>query len=78
LFNTKRNEHYFCKHCGVRSFGIGNAPDACRVYGVNLGCLEDVTPEELAAGPIIYVDGSTTTGIRHQPSPVICKGLTIR
>lgn len=26
LFNTKRNEHYFCKHCGVRSYGIGNAP----------------------------------------------------
>jgi hypothetical protein len=58
LFNTKRNEHYFCKHCGVRSFGIGNAPDVNnRVYGVNLGCLEDVTPEELAAAPIIYVDG---------------------
>jgi len=47
LFNTKRNEHYFCKHCGIRCFGIGNAPDMNRVIGVNLGCLEDATPEEL-------------------------------
>ena len=44
-------------HCGVRSFGIGNMPGAGQVYGVNLGCLENVTPEELAAAPIIYVDG---------------------
>src|SRR5687768_17578963 len=58
LFNTKRNEHYFCKHCGVRCFGIGNAPDPVnRIYGVNLGCLENTTPEELAAAPIVYVDG---------------------
>jgi hypothetical protein len=57
LFNTRRNEHYFCKHCGIRCFGIGNAPDMNRVIGVNLGCLEDATPEELAAARIIYVDG---------------------
>jgi hypothetical protein len=57
LFNTKRNEHYFCKVCGVRPFGIGNAPGPGTVYGVNLGCLENVTPQELAAAPIVYVDG---------------------
>jgi hypothetical protein len=57
LFNTKRNEHYFCKYCGVRSFGIGNTPDGKRIYGVNLGCLENATPEELAAAPIVYIDG---------------------
>ena len=57
LFNSMRNEHYFCKRCGVRSYGIGNMPDGQRIYGVNLGCLENVTPEELAAAPIVYIDG---------------------
>src|SRR6185369_3536435 len=52
LFNSMRNEHWFCKRCGVRAFGIGNLPDTGQVYGVNLGCLDDVTPEELAAAPI--------------------------
>ncbi len=57
LFNTRRNEHYFCKYCGVRPFGIGNTSDGQRIYGVNIGCLEGVTPEELAAAPIVYIDG---------------------
>jgi hypothetical protein len=57
LFNTKRNEHFFCKYCGVRPFGIGNTPDGLKIYGVNLGCLENATPEELAAAPIVYIDG---------------------
>jgi len=27
------------------------------MYGVNLGCLNDVTDEELSHAPITYVDG---------------------
>ena len=57
LFNSMRNEHWFCKHCGVRAFGVGNPPGLGTIYGVNLGCLEDATPEELAAAPIVYTDG---------------------
>jgi hypothetical protein len=57
LFNTRKNHHYFCKHCGVRSFGVGNETPMGKVYGVNVMCLEDVADEELASAPITYVDG---------------------
>ena len=67
LFNSMRNEYYFCKHCGVRSFGIGNTPDGVKINGVNLGCLEDATPEELAAAPIVYIDGKHD---RHSAPPI--------
>ena len=56
-FNTGKNHHYFCKHCGVRAFGIGNNTPVGTMYGVNLMCLEDVSDEELAQVPITYVDG---------------------
>jgi len=54
LFNSMRNEHYFCKTCGVRAYGLGNKGE---MVGVNIGCLEDATSEELAAAPICYCDG---------------------
>jgi len=57
LFNTKKNQHYFCKHCGVRAFGVGTDTPLGVMYGVNLGCLEDVSDEDLSRVPITYVDG---------------------
>ena len=57
LFNTRKNEHLFCKHCGVRCFGIGNDTPIGKMYGINLGCLNDVSDEELSKVPVIYVDG---------------------
>lgn len=57
LFNSMQNAHYFCRVCGVRPYGVGNSPEAGEVIGVNIGCLEDATPEELAAAPIRYCDG---------------------
>jgi len=56
-FNTRKNLHYFCKHCGVRPFGIGTETPIGEMYGVNIGCLEDVTEEELSRIPVTYVDG---------------------
>jgi hypothetical protein len=57
LFNTRKNVHYFCKHCGVRPFGVGTETPVGTMYGVNLGCLDDVSDEELSRVPITYVDG---------------------
>ena len=56
-FNTRKNQHFFCKHCGVCCFGVGNDTPIGTMYGVNLGCLEGISEEELARIPITYVDG---------------------
>jgi hypothetical protein len=57
VFNTKKNEHFFCRHCGVRPFGVGNDTPIGKMIGVNLGCLDDVSDEELSRLSITYVDG---------------------
>lgn len=57
LFNTRKNEHFFCRVCGVRAFGVGNETPMGKMYGVNIGCLEGISEEELARLPITYVDG---------------------
>lgn len=57
LFNTRKNQHYFCKHCGVRAYGVGTETPIGVMYGVNLGCLEEVSEEELSRIPITYIDG---------------------
>ena len=56
-FGSQKNHHYFCRHCGVRVFGIGNDTPMGKMYGVNIGCLEGVTEEELSRIPITCVDG---------------------
>jgi hypothetical protein len=57
LFNTRKNVHYFCRHCGVRAFGVGNDTPIGKMYGVNIGCLEGVSDEEFSRIPITCVDG---------------------
>lgn len=57
LFNSRKNQHYFCRHCGVRPFGVGTETPIGKMYGVNLGCLADVSDEELSRLAITYIDG---------------------
>lgn len=71
LFNTRKNQHFFCKVCGVRPFGIGNETPIGRMYGVNIGCLEAVTEEQLSKIPITYVDGMN----ERQELPEYCAHL---
>jgi hypothetical protein len=66
LFHTRKNQHFFCRTCGVRAFGVGNDTPVGRMYGVNIGCLEGVSEEELARIPITYVDGMHGRGERPQ------------
>jgi hypothetical protein len=56
-FNERINVHYFCKQCGVRTFGIGNDTPIGKMHGINVGCLEGLTDADLAELPITYVDG---------------------
>ena len=71
LFNTRKNQHWFCRHCGVRPFGIGTETPIGPMVGVNLGCLEDVSEEELARMQIVYVDGRNDS----QAAPQFCAHL---
>jgi hypothetical protein len=56
-FNTTKNHHFFCRTCGVRPFGVGTETPVGKMYGVNIGCLEGISEEELSKLPITYVDG---------------------
>ncbi len=57
VFAREKNHHYFCRHCGVRVFGVGNDTPVGKMYGVNIGCLEGAAEEALSRIPITYVDG---------------------
>ena len=66
LFGDKSMGHAFCKTCGVRPYGLGHSPEVGEVVGVNIGCLENTLPEELAAAPIRYCDGKNDNW-QHPP-----------
>jgi hypothetical protein len=49
--------HHFCKHCGVKVFGMGTGPDGKKSAAVVLTALDDLDPRELAKAPVQYFDG---------------------
>jgi hypothetical protein len=70
LFNRRTNQHGFCRHCGARPYGT-DTPIG-RMYGVNLGCLEGVSEEELSRLSISCADGLND---RWQDAPAFCSHL---
>lgn len=56
-FNSERIHHLFCKRCGVKSFGRGSGEGGKQMVVLVVSCLENVSDAELAALPVLYVDG---------------------
>jgi len=57
-FAGRNIHHTFCRNCGVHPFASATLEQmGGAFYAVNITCLDDVTPEELAQVPIRYEDG---------------------
>lgn len=57
-FGSKGAHHRFCRTCGVHAFGHGYIEEVGGAYySVNVACLDDLDPAELAQVPVRYFDG---------------------
>lgn len=56
-FNRNNIHHLFCKTCGVKSFGRGIGPGGKPMVAIMVATVDNVSDAELAALPIMYVDG---------------------
>jgi hypothetical protein len=64
-FNTGTAQHYFCRHCGIKSFYVPRSnPDG---YSVNARCLEPATIAALRIG--LFDDNeraASQAAVRHR------------
>lgn len=57
-FGTFSGHHRFCANCGVAAYGDGYVEAMGGAYvSINLACLDDLDPAELAEAPLQYYDG---------------------
>ncbi|MBY0321656.1 MAG: GFA family protein [Reyranella sp.] len=57
-FGAKQGHHRFCRGCGLAPFGEGYVGQIGGAFvSINVACLDDVAPEELAKVPVQYMDG---------------------
>lgn len=57
-FGTMSGHNRFCKSCGVNTHGHGYVEQIGGAFvSINVACLDDVTPEEMATIPVRYMDG---------------------
>lgn len=57
-FGSMQGKHRFCAACGCAPFSYGHVAELGGDYvSIQIGCLDNITPEELAAAPVSYADG---------------------
>jgi hypothetical protein len=57
-FGTKQGHHRFCRTCGIAAFGDGHVEQIGGDFvSIAVNCLDDLTPEQLDAVPIQYMNG---------------------
>lgn len=62
--------HRFCVNCGCAPFGEGHVPEIGGDYvAIAVNCLDELSPEELAAIPVRYADGGANEW-RREPALV--------
>jgi len=64
-FNTGAAQHYFCRHCGIKSYYVPRShPDG---ISVNINCLE---PETILSLSVTAFDGANWEKNVHKLSPL--------
>lgn len=57
-FGTLQGHHLFCRACGIHAFSRGDIPEIGGAFvSVQVACLDDADPAELAEAPVRYADG---------------------
>jgi len=57
-FGTMQGHHLFCSTCGCAPFSQGHVEAIGGDFvAIQIGCLDDVDPDELAAAPVNYGNG---------------------
>jgi hypothetical protein len=56
-FQTKRDSHCFCRHCGINVFSTGSSPRLGAFHAVTVMSLDDLPLEDILAAPVRYLDG---------------------
>ena len=71
-FGHKIVHHHFCRHCGIHAFKRGfHESLGGEFYSVPVSCLDDVSIDDVFAGPLRHADGrngnyhQSPTEIRH-------------
>ena len=60
-YNKREIPHYFCKHCGVHTHLTGVIPGLGEQVLVQVNCLDDVEPKDLAEAPVRFIDNLNDT-----------------